>query len=163
MKKFVTLGDRTFEKGLLKLRHDNQPHLSRSLSDNGPLYYNNNREQRAKKRFFDGLDIMSQPALIKEIKVQVNQKKDLMRRIEELERLILLENNIRGKSNAASDQDVEHEKRIISQQFDQAFNITSPKKMDKTYATRNLKTRSKKMDWSEQSAHFPEHAFSLSE
>ena len=124
------------------------------MTEDGVLYYDANHELQNKRKFFETLENMSQPVLVKEIKMQIRQKKELMKRVEELEKLIIQDNNIlKGNAGKGDTKEVEKEKKIISKQFDEAFHISpSPKRMNKTYSRAISKKPS-----------FPHHAFSLSE
>lgn len=122
-----SFGDRCFERCLEKVYHPNSS--KQSLCNNGTLFYDTNRELRAKGRFFNALDTMPRLTLIEEIKSQINQKKSLIKRVEELEKIIISED----KNPNEKIREVDRNKKIRSKQFDEAFDITSPK-LNKTYS-----------------------------
>jgi len=77
---------------------------------------------------------MPRSTLIEEIKLHINQKKNLIKRIEELEKIILSEEK-NSKEKVSSNPEVDRNKQIMSKQFDEAFDIASPSnKLNKTYS-----------------------------
>ena len=130
-----SFGDRSFERCLEKIyRPINSKQSMPSLFKNGTSYYDTNRELRARSRFFNELDTMPRSTLIEEIKLHINQKKNLIKRIEELEKIILSEEK-NSKEKVSSNPEVDRNKQIMSKQFDEAFDIASPSnKLNKTYS-----------------------------
>ena len=94
------------------------------------LYYDANNERQNEKKYFETLENMSQPILVREIKLQIRQKKEVMKRVEELEKLIYQANSmLKGNTGQVDAKEVEKEKKIISEQFDEAFRTSqSPNK-----------------------------------
>ena len=134
----LSFGDRSFEKCLSKVHSSKCPNELRLLGDDGALYYDMHRALRAEGRFIDALDNMSRIALIDQIKLFVRHNKNMMKRIDALEKLILRGDHT-GKPNEHQSLEVKkrittQEKKIISKQFDEAFNITPPnRRLNKTF------------------------------
>ena len=81
---------------------------------------------------------MSRSTLIEEIKRHIQQKKNMIKRIEDLEKIIMSEEKS-TKDKISSNQEVDRNKQIMSKQFDEAFDITShSNKLNKTYSRQVL-------------------------
>ena len=120
-----TFGDRVFENCLDKLKYNNKQERIGSMTGDEVLYYDANDERQNEKKLFETLENMSQPFLVREIKLQIREKKDVMKRVEELEKLIAQANGIlKGNTGQVDAKEVEKEKKIISEQFDEAFRIS---------------------------------------
>ena len=78
---------------------------------------------------------MSRSTLIEEIKSHIQQKKNLIKRIEDLEKIIISEEKS-TKDKISSNQEVDRNKQIMSKQFDEAFDIPTQhsNKLNKTYS-----------------------------
>ena len=114
------MGNEPFEKCLDKLRYNNKRHRTGSMAENGVLYYDANHQLQNERTFLRKLENMSQPELVREINFQ-----ELMKRVEELEKLIVQDNNIvEGNADKSDTKEVEKEKKILSEQFDEAFHIS---------------------------------------
>ena len=126
-----TFGDRHFEKCLSKAKRCGSKEISDSLHDDGPLFLDTHRELQSERRFFEELDSMSRFDLIDKIKVSEDIIKDLREQIGGASKLIFEQNKIVNSGDSANQEVVEHiskvEKKILSKQFDEAFQITSPK------------------------------------
>ena len=117
-------------------------------------------EKWLRNNFNQSLDGMSRQELIDELKHHSQQKAHLMKRIEELETLIVGDPSMNAGQGKWA-QSVKWDKQVRSKQFDEAFDITmNSEKMGKTYS-RASSTQTLLSE--KQSKHFPEHAFSLSE
>ena len=89
------------------------------MAENGVLYYDANHQLQNERTFLETLENMSQPELVREINLQ-----EIMKRVEELEKLIVQDNNIvEGNADKSDTKEVEKEKKILSEQFDEAFHI----------------------------------------
>ena len=90
------------------------------MAENGVLYYDANHQLQNERTFLRKLENMSQPELVREINLQ-----ELMKRVEELEKLIVQDNNIvEGNADKSDTKEVEKEKKILSEQFDEVFHIS---------------------------------------
>ena len=73
--------------------------------------------------------------LMEEIKNRINREKNLIKRIEALEKIIIREEK-HTKEKVPSSQEVDRNKQIMSKQFDEAFETaSSSNKLNKTYST----------------------------
>ena len=147
----LAFGDQSFEKCLKLVFKGDKRDFDDKVSDDEDDLYND-------RKFFKELEDMSKEELFDELRIQAQQKTNLLRRIEELEILIIGDPKLNDGKWAQS---VKWDKKVRSKQFDEAFDITlNSEKMGKTYS-RASSTQTLLSE--KQSKHFPEHAFSLSE
>ena len=150
----LTFGDRSFEKCLKLVFKGDKGDFDDEVSDDEDTFY----DTRGDRKFFKELEDMSREELFDELRIQAQQKTNLLRRIEELEILIIGDSKLNDGKWAQS---VKWDKKVRSKQFDEAFDITmNSEKMGKTYS-RASSTQTLLSE--KESKHFPEHAFSLSE
>lgn len=137
-KSILTLCDRKFEKFLGRAKKRQSRRIRRSLTDDGPRYFDRIRQLRTEKKYFEELETMSRSALIDQVKQCEEEKKQLWKRNEDLEQLILgMEEELMIIDDEPS-QDLtksmnKYEKHIISQQFDHAFHIPDSEPLNKTF------------------------------
>ena len=156
----LAFGDQNFERLLSLVYRNNGKEFENSSIDNEDMYYDTNGDLKEQSRFFGELDVMSRQELMDEVKAHAQQKTNLMKRIEELEVLIIGDPKF-NENHGKWAQSVKWDKNIRSKQFDEAFDITM--KADKMGKTYSRASSSQTLLSEEQSRHFPEHAFSLSE
>ena len=114
------MGDGPFEKLLDKLRYNNKRHRNGSTAENRVLYYDANHHLQNERKFLGKFENMSQPELVREINLQ-----ELIKRVDELEKLIIQDNNIvKCDAGQGDTTEVEKEKKILSEQFDEVFHIS---------------------------------------
>ena len=159
MNSLLTFGDQSFERCLSLVYKDGRMD-SEEMSSDEDIFYDTQSDLKGRNNFYQSLDGMSRQELIEELKHHSQQKAYLMKRIEELETLIVGDPSMNGGHGKWA-QSVKWDKQVRSKQFDEAFDITmNSEKMGKTYS-RASSTQTLLSE--KQSKHFPEHAFSLSE
>lgn len=133
LKSFLTFGDRVFKKILGKANPNSSQQLRRSLtSDIEPMYHGQSQKMSAEKLLHEQLDAMSHSALIGHAKDCERQRKILLKRIDAVEKLLAGKNNT---SLSIEQQPTSQEviKQFISQQFNKAFELDSPKWLNTTF------------------------------
>ena len=93
------------------------------------LNFDNHEEIQNKRK--KELDNISRPVLIEKIMLYERRQKDLMKHIDDLNKLIIKENEIVSISGQSNQEVVRRigkvEMQRISQKFDEAFRVMSPK------------------------------------
>ena len=91
----MTFGDRTFDNLLGKAKKKRSNKLHRlSLRDDGPKNFDQISELRTETKFCEELDKMPRLALLDRVKISEKEKKNLLKRIDDLEGLIIEGKNI---------------------------------------------------------------------
>ena len=96
------------------------------MAENRVLYYDTNHQLQNERMSLETLKNISQRELVREINLQ-----ELMKRVEELEKLIVQDNKIlKGNAGKGATNEVEKEKKILSEQFDELFHISPAPQMN---------------------------------